>query len=257
MKDGEPLVTIAYFGEEGFVVTSETDCDFGAYLLKNLTKDPSVRPPKIVKLTADQAEGLLNYVEKKDSKYFYKVTFPRIFFGALIAFGVVGLIVAFVEKIYELIPGALLLIGMMAYLIYHFGRGCSVQNAYNDIVKRYGKDELLHQMTSDEATVFYLNKNDPNSYIIGTEEYLILVYDNIYPWHSIDCVNIRKHTFLQKTIDTAYDHEERDKMMHAYDVEIHFKSGLTRSNLMIALTPQDLRTFAEYLRTKVPEVHRN
>ena len=48
-----------------------------------------------------------------------------------------------------------------------------------------------------------------------------------------------------------------DKMMHAYDVEIHFKSGLTRSNLMIALTPQDLHTFAEYLRTKVPEVHRH
>ena len=53
------------------------------------------------------------------------------------------------------------------------------------------------------------------------------------------------------------DTEDRDRLINAYAVEIHFKSGLTRSNLYVSLTPQDLSAFAEYLRTKVPEVHRN
>lgn len=257
MKDGEPLVTIAYFGEEGFVITSETDCDFGAFLLKSLKNDPSVSPPKIAKLTEAQANGLLQYVEKKDGKYFYKITIPRIFFGGMIAFGVVAMIIGIVQKEFFMIPGALVLIGLMVFLIYYYGRGNSIRNEYNDIVMRYGKDELVRQMTSDKATVFYLNKNDPYSYIIGTEEYLILVYDNIYPWESIDCVNIRKHVFTQQEISYSYDQEDRDRLINAYAVEIHFKSGLTRNNLYVSLTPQDLSEFAEYLRTKVPEVHRS
>ena len=53
------------------------------------------------------------------------------------------------------------------------------------------------------------------------------------------------------------DMEDRDRLINAYAVEIHFKSGLTRSNLMISLVPEDLSRFAEYLRTKVPEVHRS
>ena len=256
MQDGEPLVTVAYFGEEGFVVTSETTCDFGAFLLKNLNSDPSVHPPKNLKLTKDQAEGLLHYVEKKDTKYFYNVTFPKVFFGGFIALGIVAIIVAFVIKSYVIIPGSLFLIGMMIFLLYYFGRGRNISNSFNDIVTAYGKDALLTEMTSDHATVFYLNKNDPSTYVVGTDGYLILVYDNIYPWHSIESVSIKKHIYPQSTIDSAYDQEDRDKMTYAYSVEIRFTSGLTRSHLMISLTPQDMHTFAEYLRTKVPEVHR-
>ena len=257
MKDGELLVTIAYFGEEGFVITSETDCDFGAFLLKSLNNDPSVSPPKIAKLAEDQAYGLLQYVEKRDIKFFSKITFPKIICGLFIAFAAFVLIVGIVLKEFWVILGALFLTGMMAYFIYKLDHIQTLKNEYNDIVKRYGKDELVRQMTSDKATVFYLNKNDPQSYVIGTEEYLILVYDNIYPWESIDCVNIRKHVFTQQEMNYSYDQEDRDRLINAYAVEIHFKSGLTRSNLMISLVPEDLSRFAEYLRTKVPEVHRS
>ena len=132
----------------------------------------------------------------------------------MIAFGFVAMIIGIVQKEFFMIPGALVLIGLMAFLLYYYGRGNSIRNEYNDIVMRYGKDELVRQMTSDKATVFYLNKNDPQSYVIGTEEYLILAYDNIYPWESIDCVNIRKHVFTQQEINYSYDQEGRDRMTY-------------------------------------------
>ena len=83
------------------------------------------------------------------------------------------------------------------------------------------------------------------------------MYDNIYPWQSIDCVNIRKYYFPYGRLINTPDQDMYEKLVNAYTLEIHFKSGHTRSDLIIFLTSYDLRTFVEYLRTKVPEVYKN
>ena len=72
MRDGEPLVTIAYFGTNGIVFTGKTDDDFSEYLLKKLNEDPLSEKGSSYRLTEGNARALLEYWPSSEEQIKYK-----------------------------------------------------------------------------------------------------------------------------------------------------------------------------------------
>ena len=250
MKDGEPLVTTAYFGTNGFVITGKTNDDFGAYLLHKLNEEPLPDSEEKYHLTEGNAKALLEYWPSTDeqSRQRKNVTAPVIFFTVLLVFFIgllpytliryFGNINAIAIRVFISLP----MIALCLYMINFVRRDTVTRDNYLLKTKEIGHEKLIPQMTSASAEVFFLNEQDLKTYIVFTDDYALFTYQKVLRWRSIKSITLSDH-YLMENKTGQRDASGADfaaiPAYKAYKFEYELEGNI-KSELIIKLYPHDL-----------------
>lgn len=263
MRDGEPLVTIAYFGTNGIVFTGKTDDDFSEYLLKKLNEDPLSEKGSSYRLTEGNASALLEYWPSSEEQQRYKknVKTPVTFFTVLIIFFLAYipyLIIRYFitgKSIFPVAIFAILLAGFCLFVISFIRRSTVIRNNYLRQAKEIGTKRLISQMTAPSAEVFFLNEYDSKTYVVFTDDYAIFTYKKILRWNAIRTVTITEHYIPAGT--KTEDWDTTDPAVIPTFKAYNFKYGIganSTAEITFTLNPGDLERFVSYLKDKVPQV---
>ena len=263
MRDGEPLVTIAYFGTNGIVFTGKTDDDFSEYLLKKLNEDPLSEKGSSYRLTEGNARALLEYWPSSEEQIKYKknVTVPVVFFTVLTIFFLSFIPYSVIR--YFTRPGSSLprlalafpLAGFCLFMISFIRRDTITRNNYLHQAKQIGHENLISQMTAPSSEVFFLDESSSKTYIVFTDDYAIFTYKKILRWKAIRTVTITEHYIPAGTKTEDWDTTDPAVIptFKAYNFKYGSGTG-SDSEIVFTLYPKDLERFVSYLKDKVPQV---
>lgn len=259
MKNDEPLVTTAYFGTNGFVITGKTQDDFGAYLLRKLNEEPLPVDGDFYRLTEGNAKALLEYwpSSQEQTNHRKNVTIPVVFFTIILIFflGFIpftliryfGNINAISWRLIIAVP----IIVLSLFMISFVRRNSVTRDNYLRKAKEIGHEKLIQQMTDSSTRTFFLDEHELQTFIVFTDEYAIFTYQKILRWRSIKSVTLSDHYLAQdsKAVQPAIVLPDYKAYKFEYLLE-----GNTKSELIIKLYPNDLEQFISYLKDKVPQV---
>ncbi|MBP5416469.1 MAG: SMI1/KNR4 family protein [Clostridiales bacterium] len=263
MKDGEPLVTIAYFGTNGIVFTGKTDDDFGEYLLKKLNEDPLSDRDDAYHLTEGTAKALLEYwpSSEEQQKYNKNVKLPVTFFTVLFIFFIAFLpysLIRYFGNSSAVLSRIILSVPLAAFclIMIHFIRRSTItRDNYIRKAKEIGHEKLISQMTAPSAEVFFQDENNIGTFIVFTDDYAIFTYKQILRWKSIGKVTISDHFIPTGTRTEDWDTMDMSALpkYKAYKL-VYDSGGGSDSEIVFTLYPADLERFIDFLRDKVPQV---
>lgn len=263
MRDGEPLVTVAYLGTNGIVFTGKTDDDFSEYLLKKLNEDPLAGRDDSYHLSEGKAKALLEYWPTSEEQQRYKknVKIPATFFTVLFIFFLAFLPYSFIRYFGDAtaISRRIILACPMAafcLIMIHFIRRSTItRDNYIRKAKEIGHEKLISQMTSSSAEVFFQNENDIGTFIVFTDDYAIFTYKQILKWNAIRKVTVSEHFIPTNTKSDDWDTMDIPALplYKAYKFVYGSAAG-SDSEIVFTLYPADLERFVSYLKDKVPQV---
>ncbi len=258
MNGLEPLITLAYYGEDGFVITMKTDYDFGEFLLRSLEGTIEEAPQNLDVMCEEEARDLLGQTPGKEEK-------PHILWGRYIAlaliYGAYAAMIVFLRQRFPFKDARFALpvvIGFCVCFIFTmmiiFARIDSYKERYLRDVAKIGPDRLIKQMTSDKSRRFCLkySQKEKDTFIVGTEDYGIFVYWCIVEWKSVYSITIQRDTHNGRRVD----HSNKDKVDRFYNafwltIVLNDKK---KKHAIVHLFHDDLLSFITYLKTKVPNV---
>lgn len=121
-------------------------------------------------------------------------------------------------------------------------------------VDKYGKDELISQITSEDALVFTAVDGITDNCVILTKDYLIASYEFIYALDDIEYFTIRRQYVNPKAYRGYHISEyTRTIMRNMYSARVVLKDGKAQNGYM-AFERSDVKVFLKTLKKRAPHI---
>ncbi|MBO4494360.1 MAG: SMI1/KNR4 family protein [Clostridiales bacterium] len=258
MDGSEPLVTLAYYGPDGFVITMKTDYDFGEFLLRSLEGTIEEAPQNLDIMCEEEARDLLGRTPGKEEK-------PHSLWGRYIAlalfWGSYAAMLFILCRMTSLNAAYIFLAGVLGFCICFFvtmlifrSHVDSYKAGYLKDVEKIGPERLIKQMTSDKSRRFCLkyDQKEKNTFIVGTEDYGIFVYWCIIEWKQVYSITIKRDNHTGRGVNHSRQ-DEVDRFYNAFWLTI-VMNDKKKKHAIVHLFHDDMLSFITYLKTKVPNI---
>ena len=159
------------------------------------------------------------------------------------------------EHLYPIIIVTFVILLLDAAEIYNFLRSrVIIPGKYGASVDKYGKDELISQITSKDTLVFTAVDGITDNAVIITKDYLISTGEFICALDDIEYLTIRRRYVNPKEYRGYHISEyTRTIMRNMYSVRLVLKDGKTRNEYM-AFEKGDVRVFLKTLKKRAPHI---
>ncbi len=147
----------------------------------------------------------------------------------------------------------ILLLPIDAWLIYKYRQlFILTPRKFTDAINKYGRDNIIAQLTDSHAEAFYIEEDLYDSLIILTDDFIVSANDFIYALSDIKMISLYEHIFSEKQINGTADIYHREVLKNAYTAIITMNDGSHKKEL-IAIRRSEIKMFINALRRRSPE----
>lgn len=179
-------------------------------------------------------------------------------FGAitlfLIAMIVIGLL--YPEEVDSVVGWISLLVMMIPidyFFVYKYRKiYIMLPRKFVGAIEKYGRENLISQLTSSSAEAFYVEKDLYDSLVILTDDFIVSANEFIYAFRDIKMISFYEDNYSESNANKVVDVYRREVMKNVYTAIITMNDGSHKKE-SFAIRRSDIKTFIDALRRRSPD----